>query len=215
MYKKMRNDKIKKSYKKYDKKIKSQPKSRLPKVQLRSELKYTGASYSGLAADYTGVGLYLLNGIDQGTTETTRIGNNVKMKSINLKMTLSTDVTTTYYFYLVYDKQPNQAAMTINNFINAIGGNFLPYSQRNSQYKDRFVTLRSWFQDLSPNRSGATIQKTFEKYFNFSQGVPIIYTGSGSTVASISMGSIYLIVGSSSSTGPTWSGTHKLKYTDD
>lgn len=196
-------------------KKKSSIRRRLPKVQLRPELKYIGASYATLAADYVGTGLYLLNGIDQGTSATSRVGNNIKMKSIYLKLTLSTDVTTTYYFYLVYDKQPNQTAMTINNFIDAISGNYLPYSQRNQQYKDRFVTLRSWFTDLSPNRSGATIQRTYEKYFNFSKGVPVIYTGSGSTVASISMGSVYLIVGSSSSTGPVWSGSHRLKFTDE
>lgn len=214
VYRRKRRAYKKKTQKRYRKKVRG-PKKRLPRAQLRPELKYSGASYSSVGADYTGTGLYLLNGIDQGTTNQTRVGNNLKIKSIYLRLTLSTDVTTTYYIYLVYDKQPNKAAFTINNFIDAIGGNYLPWSQRNNEYKDRFVTLKKWMIDMNPNRASATIQRTFEKFVNIWKGVPCIYSGSGSTVGSITLGSIYLVIGTSSSTGPTFSGTHRVKFTDD
>lgn len=205
-------------YRNYKKRYnKSLPVNKLPRMELRPELKYNGLTYSELNATSSGF-QQLLNGIDQGTDNTKRIGNIIKMHTIEINLTFSTSVASTVKISVVYDKQTNGSTFSLSDYLLNITGVFPPWCLRNLQNRNRFVTLKSYEIDLAPNVSGQAIQKSIKKFFKIPKGVAGVYTGSGDTVASISSGAVYLVItGSSPNSGttPTFYGSTRVKFTDD
>lgn len=200
--------------KRYRKKIKG-PKRLLPKMQRAPELKSSSVSYDSLNIDNTG-SFYLLNGIDQGTSATTRIGNKIKMATIELIMEIQASAVCNLKIALIYDKQANGTTLISSDYLTAISGLFPPWCLRNLANKTRFVTLLNSSLTLMPQISGSVAEKSFTKYIKIPRGVACLYSGSGSTISSITSGALYLYVSSNlSASVPKFWGSTRVKFSDE
>lgn len=215
MYKKTYNGSSKRKYKRRIYKKKKAPANRLPKVNLLPELKSSTTTLSNVGIDNNGYQV-LYNGIDQGTSASTRIGNIIKMKSYNAQLQFVLNGPATIKLAIVYDKQPNGTQFALSDYLSTISSLFPPWCQRRQDTRDRFVTLKEKTMDIAPNISGQSITKELNIYGLIKKGVQGIYNGSGSTVGAINKGSLYLYLTASTATGTvTVNGSIKVKFTDD
>jgi len=150
----------------------------------------------------------LLNGCAQGADVNQRIGRNIKMKYLTLKLELQPSSTWNDAYsknmrvMLVYDKQPNAAAFQYTDVVTADPYPYL--SPRNDQNKQRFVILydkthliksfpnfKSAVGPSDPANQPVTLIKINKK---LSKLPPTCFTGTASTIASITTGALFLVV---------------------
>lgn len=200
----------------YKRKMKG-PLAKLPKEMKGPEFKYADLNYTSVGVDNAGY-ISLGNGIDQGTSSSTRIGNMIKVHAIELQFSATSNNPKTIKFSLFYDKQTQFTTPQPADLFTAIGGAFYPWNVRAIKNRDRFVTLYNRQYSITPQFSGQNAVKTFKHFIKIPKGVACIYSGSGSTVTSIAMGGIFLYMCSDDVFGVTntaVSGTLRIKYTDD
>lgn len=185
-----------KKYMKKKKRARRGPKALLPRMP-NSEQKYINSSIDNISITRDGTGLFLMNGVDQGTSNSTRVGNQISMTSIAIDLAVQATIATSLRISIVYDKQPNKAIWSASDLFTAISTYFYPWSQRAPLYKDRFVVLKNFFFDINPNITSTVFQKTIKKYINLPKGTPTIFAGSGADITSITGGSVYLYIASS------------------
>jgi len=209
----------------YKRKRKSVVSKLIGPVRSVIERKENIATISGSGMSYDSPTIVLINGIDQGTTNATRVGTSITVKGLyaKLQVVLNTGTACAYSIRIVYDKQPNGAAMVINsNTVNgrylaaAAGAATLPYAQTERSSAERYVTL--WAEDgvFNPQIASNSERFWFEKFI--STPMQVTYSGSGATITSITSGSIYLIAYTDladASAKPTLYGTVKCVFTDD
>lgn len=147
----------------------------------------------GTTAAYT-----LLNGLAQGDSESSRDGEKVRFKSLQvrgqLKQGASATAAQTVHFYLVIDKQTNGLAPDSGSIFETDSDVF---SLRNTTYMKRYVVLRDWLVNLDDvGREQQTIK------FYTKMNMPTMYIGTGSTVGNITTNSLYLVAVSDDNTNP-------------
>lgn len=124
---------------------------------------------------------------------------------INVGATPTNAVTRTI---VVYDNQTDGAAPTIANILTAVGPNGL----RNLDYRERFIILMDQIWEI--NLTDYPIRQ-IEMYRKV--GLKSTYSGTGSSVASLATGGIFLITCGTTATGAgACVGTLgiRLRYTD-
>lgn len=111
------------------------------------EHKYIDVSYS--TATTTTPAFVLLNPLSQGTSSSTRIGERITMKSVQVKGWVSNGdaLANRYVFMVVYDKQPNGALPASADIFT---GNAYNGALRDPNWARRFKVLSHKFFDLSP-----------------------------------------------------------------
>lgn len=139
---------------------------------------------------------YLLNGIPQGAGPGQRVGNEIYMERL-----LIGGVNAGSECWLVYDAGTNGALPSVTDANNQIfsidGANTARAASGDSNtpnlfYRDRFRILATWNGgdfDLADMQSVPLF------------GLTTVYNGSGSTVASIQTGGLYLVVAVNSTAG--------------
>lgn len=190
------------------------PQRLLPRGNRRAELKSNEVNLENVSVDYNGY-KSLMNGIDQGTTARTRIGNLIKMKYYNVQLNFSVSTPMTIKIALVYDKQTTGTAFPFSDYLNAISTFFYPWCQRRQDTRDRFVTLKEKIINVAPQIANVAVNRELNIYGLIRKGVECVYNGSGSTVGAINKGSLYLYITTSTNTGCVVNGSFKVKYTDD
>lgn len=179
------------------------------------EQKFKDLALGPTGVDTTGA-LLLLNGINQGTTPSTRIGSVIRMTKCELRIeaivTVTTGIDQTHRYLLVYDRQANGAALTGANVLTT----FDTTSFQLLENRDRFVVLMDTTVMLNAYAdSGA--QKTLRKTIRL--GLPVVFiagAGTADTIADIKTGSLYLLaVGNRTSTSAgSYSGSARLWFSD-
>lgn len=143
-----------------------------------------------VAAGTTGVGT-LLNGVAQGTSGVTRLGRRINMESLLIRFAASMKPTTTgasaLRLMIVYDLQPNGAAMTAAQLLTTdeiTGVNLLDNSRRFKVICDELIG--------SMGQSGpASVE--FHKWIKLN--LPVEFnTGNAGTIADIATGSLWMWV---------------------
>jgi len=180
-----------------------------------AEVKYIDTA-DAYAVNTTGT-LTLINGLTLGNTSTTRIGQKVTLKSLEVKYRLAVTATTgldqTHRLLFVLDRQCNGAALTLAEILVPTNTEGL----RNLANPRRFKFIIDQRYDLSAaTESGST--KTGKIFFQFKKPLVIEYNaGNAGTIADISSGSIYMVLLGSNVAGNT-AGTAavvtRLRYTD-
>lgn len=149
----------------------------------------------------------LLNGIDEGTGPSQRVGRRIKLKSLSLNYYLSSPVTLTATDLLrvmvVRDKDCNGSIFTLGDLLLDSSTGFGIISQYNPDNLDRFHVYYDQVQVVA-SLNGVNGQVTYKNIQFPINDAFTTFSGSGSTVSDISTNSIYLIlIGSQSSASVT------------
>lgn len=135
----------------------------------------------------------LLNGLTKGTDINQRVGNSIKMVSIDVGVLVTRNTATTTNNYIrcaiILDKSPNGVAMTAAEMYAASAANPI-LSPRNLSNRNRFVTLKDWVVDVgnAGNRPSVHMKK-----FRKLQLHTTYNTGNAGTIADITENAIYFV----------------------
>lgn len=167
---------------------------------LRPELKTI--DLTGGLINFTTAGvLTLLNGVTDGVGNNVRIGTKIWLKSMLLRLSTFPNIGGTgdptgemLRVMVIYDKQANGVAPTVANILNTGAWD----SPNNLAFRDRFTTLLDKTIDVQANAyAGNTIvggSVSARHIMKFKPlALPVVFNGTGATIASISTGSIYLL----------------------
>lgn len=165
------------------------------------EIKYIDATDVSATSVYNTTGLVtLINPIAQGDDNTNRDGRQIRMVSVHMRGRIEGPDTVQQdagcRTLIVYDRQTNATALTIAG---VLGTSATAFFFNNLDNKDRFVVLFDSYttvgyhvntatQAFAKANDGKTVQ-----IFNKRVNLPVTYSGTGATVASITTGSLYLI----------------------
>jgi len=154
----------------------------------------------------------LLNGLSQGTTAVTRIGQSIKTVNLEVTLTVSVDNVSTEPQYvrwvIVRDDQCNGSAFSSTTYwvSNSV------YSFTNVSADDRFYTYKDEIVCVSPNGPEGYIHRSviplsFHTKYN---------SGNAGTIADIYKGSLYFMAISSDNTNtPELSANFRLWFVDN
>lgn len=154
---------------------------------INTEIKYNDSTVAASAVSSTATFL-LLNGMSLGTSSSTRIGQSVKCQGMDLRFSISGNVTAVQSYtrlLVVYDKQANGAIFSILSLLNAADtiASYAVGSQMrfNVLYDETFAT----------STAGPLNIVNFTK-LGVNQHTEYT-TGNAGTIADINSGSIYLV----------------------
>jgi hypothetical protein len=169
----------------------------------------------GVVSDTTG-GVQLLNGIALGTALDQRLGREVRCGLLRGNLlsyvTAATGVDQIHRILLVWDKQPNGAALAILDVLDAT----TVYAQQNIANTSRFKILWDVFHALNASAEPGSL-KAIEVSIPIKK-VAIYNSGGAGTVADIATGSLYLISLGNIAPGATAggvAGTLRLTFSTD
>lgn len=166
------------------------------KLQMGPEIKNVDTNFLNVQPSSTGA-VTLLNGMTQGTTSVTRIGQKIEMTACQIKLayynSASIDSVTTVgmdllQVSLVYDKQANGTAPTWSDIFTDSTAINAPTGARNVNNLDRFVVLKTFHVCLNTDGPSADY---IEHYVSMNHDVRY-NTGTAGTVADIQTGALYL-----------------------
>jgi len=146
---------------------------------------------SAVAFDTTGT-IALINGLDRGDDDGSRIGRKVTMKSLEIrgvaKPTVTTGLAQAIRVIVCYDTQTNAAAPGITDVLNTADA----MSLRNMNGSNRFKILVDWYSQLGDATGDERIPALVHEFRSFT--LPVQFNnGDAGTVADMVSGSVYLI----------------------
>lgn len=156
------------------------------------------------------------NLIPQGVTESTRIGEHVVVKSIQVqgRCTYSGNPASSgaVYMWLVLDKQANQSLFQITDVWKTDN---LSLTLRNMHNMSRFVLLQGWLFQMT----NVAVSQDIVVNINWVAGVdiPIDFDGTEGDLDEISNNNVTLVAGTDAGTfsGAAVRGTVRIRYTDN
>lgn len=157
----------------------------------------------------TGGGIQLLNGLTRGAADGTRIARGVHMVGMELRAYVTTPEAATEQsgrVIIVYDRQPNGAALAITDVINTsttIGVRQYDNEKRFEVLYDNVYTIQEHGAEFK--------QPHFEIYLPLNH---IVHYNSGNagSVADIVSGSLYIISVGNVAAAPADTGTYSFRY---
>lgn len=170
---------------------------------------------SATAAPFDTAGALIpISRIAQGLDYTNRIGDSIKLQSIEVRARIfqNTSATTTVFrVLLVRDLDGYGTLPTVGNIMDITGSAGAPLSQMNWLNRKRFSVLYDEQGVLSTNGDrGDSIS------FKFAHEGHILYLGTTAAAASDGKGSLYLLFISDESTNtPTYAYQSRIVFTDD
>ena len=208
-------------YKTQPKKRKFTPKKRAPKssailINKKPEIKTVDVELTDTNKIDLSEQLFLLNGVEEGTSFYNRIGRKIAMKSLRFRATYKpseetdTNLTETHRILIFYDRQPNGVAPIYSDIIKAYsktgtqGSSLL--GNLNMNNVDRFTVLmdiQNLLADDStlvglPSRQHSYVdykhvETNIDRYIKL-KGLETQFKLSTGEVASIATGALYMLV---------------------
>jgi len=168
----------------------------------------------------------LLNGIARGDDITERNGRQVTLKSVEINLVCrpspvaDNPVPQVVRFLLVYDRQTNATALTIDQVLSATGSAHVVICPKNLENRDRFLILRDMKFGVHSSSSAnfQSAPKMMKVYQTLN--LPVTFNaGDAATVADITTGSLYGIIMSdadpASAVAPMISYSCRVRYADN
>lgn len=189
-----------------------------PAGAINAEFKCLDVGPGAMLEDTTGAVL-LLNACQTGAALNQRIGRQIMMRSVELKVdhyvTAGSGLDQVQRLVLVYDRQCNGVAPAIGDIIGATGV-YGYMSMRNLDNRHRFKILMDKFITLNASvEPGSRVAYTFYRKLRH----PVQFNvGNGGTIADISSGAMYCITVSSNVPGVTAGGVDlasRIRFTDN
>ena len=136
-------------------------------AHIDTSVKYKDFLPGTLAPFFNNPVTIVLNGMAEGTEHDERIGNAIKLRSIQGRMLVTQSVAENVLirYLLVWDKQPqSNAPVDLDQILMATGGINSLTSPRNLDFNRRFILL--WTRDthLDPNSRNQRLVKFFIKF---------------------------------------------------
>lgn len=156
----------------------------------------------------------LLNDVAGGDNVYQRDGNRIRMMSMEVRVGIAsrdlTIDTTSGYWAIVLDRQPNGGTFTVGELYDVTAGTDRIFAMRNNVYQERFKVLHreDWTIGTKSTNSGAIddsipSQMTWHKYIDLTKldekDQLCRYASSGSGISNIHTNSLYFICVPSSS----------------
>lgn len=152
--------------------------------------------------------LQLLNGVDQGTDYTQRIGRKIILKSLFFRVNFFPSATTASptgticRLLIVYDCQTNSAAPAVTDILQAAEYDAPMNLNNRDRFKviyDKYIMMCATAYTTGALTAGDPCPKMLSKYKKMS--LEEIFSGTANTVGSIATGSIYaMLIASSNNT---------------
>lgn len=166
----------------------------------------------------------LLNPLSQGTSAHERVGDQVRFKSIDVRLAMANTVDAVIWCrtMIIRDNQPNGAVPTVANLLEDTGGAIQSF--RNLDYGKRFKVYYDNVHCFKATSTGYCDQPSFvsihvDLYNTKKQNIPNITEyglGNAGTIADISKGAYYLFVITNTATNqPIYSFNSRMKYIDN
>lgn len=159
--------------------------------------------------------------IPQGTTESTRIGGNCTVKSVQIRGRIlytpaaAANASGTAHMYLVVDKQANGAAAAVTDVFT---GTALADAMHNLSNSQRFVVLKAWHWVFNGGAGVTTAYNSMAKYMEYYTKctIPIEYSSTAGVIAELKSNNIFLIAGADGNTDDliSFTGQTRLRFSD-
>lgn len=165
----------------------------------------------------------LLNGMAQGTSQSTRVGNKMTMTSIQCRYNVYNGTTQTnsvpVRILIIYDTQTNALAPAVNDILSDTTAARRVTSPMNLANRDRFKIIHehTWVPGHYIDPVDSIGFQDFNKIYKKIRLDTIFNNTSGGTVADIQTGSLYCLILADSAAGtgsPRWQATFRLRYID-
>lgn len=186
-----------------------------PMGAIKEEFKSIDVAPGTSVLDTTGA-VTLLDGCARGSDINERVGREILLRSVELKMVAKATATTgtdqTGRVLLIYDRQCNGVAPGITDILDSIN----VVAMKNLDNRKRFKILMDWCVDLSAaGQNGSERSKTFYRKLRH----PVSYnSGTAGSVADIISGGLFLITLGSNVAGTTAGSLNvstRVRYTDN
>lgn len=159
--------------------------------------------------------------IPQGVTESTRVGRQCTIKSVQFRANLTyipgadTLGCTTAYVYLVLDKQANGAAAAVTDVFT---GTSMQTAMLNLSNSERFRILKKWVLKF---QAGAGVSGAYGRdsqsieYFK-KCNIPVEYSSTTGAITELKSNNLFIIAGTDATADDevNVSGTARLRFTD-
>nr|QXP07655.1 MAG: putative capsid protein [Arizlama virus] len=177
------------------------------------ELKYSDVTMAA-ESDTTGA-IALLNGLRLGNAATQRVGQQIKIKSLQFNLNLNNDQAAARVVrtLVVCDRQTNATALTVLQVLDAIS----TISNKNLTNRKRFKIYYDKRRSVAPTGNEGSVIPV-NKYIKFRRPITVDYnTADNGTVADITTNSLYMItVGDvANPNGCQFSAQCRIRYSDD
>lgn len=180
------------------------------------ETKFIDSGYAATAITNAALNLTLMNGMVQGTTNTTRVGNKIQCRSIEVRGSVGLpavpDNSVNIRVGLVIDFQSNGANFVIADLWNVTAPAPNVFASRNLNYTERFKVLKDQIITLSAAGPGA---ESF--VWHIPADVVTKYISNAGTIADIETGAIFFYAVSdeaAAATNPLLAVTARYKFID-
>lgn len=190
-------------------------------VTNRAILKSTGyvdRAVSNYTFDTTG-SLSLIPTIAQGTSKITRVGQKVKLDSVQIRGIASSNSATilaTGAMMIVHDRRPKGALPLVTAILTSVS----PAAHLNDDNSHRFQIVRRWDYEFIGNNTADGSGKNYYTVNHFiPMNIPVRYNGTGTTglISTIDEGALYLLQVGNQVTGTTAAATalsFRTRFTD-
>lgn len=157
-----------------------------------------------------------INGLSQGTSVSTREGDQVKFTSLNIKYWVSFNPAAAFSFVrimLILDKQPNKSLPLIDDILQDVSsGNMATVTPLQNDNKRRFRNLYDKTLKLSPS-SNATTQYR-EKYMKLDTRT--LYSGNAGDISDITTNSfLFVFLSNEVLAFPSLTSYIRMRYVDN
>lgn len=181
---------------------------------LNPEFKYHEV-YSSATRNNTG-DLILLNGLQKGTTNSTRMARSILIKSVNLTVEWTVHASATLgsecRVIIFIDKAPSGVAPNITDLVDTGTITVRTLAQRNLDFRKRFVILK----DVLLHVSNDGPERRHVEYYNKLKMHTVYDASDAGTIADISNNALYAFLVSNEPTNvPTGALACRIRYLDN
>lgn len=184
-------------------------------VSNKPEVKTVGGSAGWAAMTSDHWDMFLLNGIGQGTTRSTRVGSNYVISNLYIRLALAVDTNNTSSqqlcrVILLQDKEPHGVAPTVSSIFNDDTETF---SFINEDYLRRFKILMNRMFNLTKVQGQSTRIVQIKKALKINVQCNGSNTGN---IADIEKGALYLMIRNDQAQyPPNYYYVYRLRYVDN
>lgn len=185
------------------------------KALINVERKFIDNTYSGSAVSTT-PSVQCINLTAQGTTNTTRVGNSLKMSNLTIEGYVTLNSAAAFDYVRLAVILDRQCTGILASYSPNIYESTTPISPRNKQSVDRFTVLKEFKLQLDQN--GNQIQKFtyFSKMPLDEKDRHVKYNGTGGTIADLYTNAILLVwVGVQATNQSNISAISRIRYVDN
>lgn len=165
-------------------------------ISIDKENKYlvTAATQISSILDSSNPVLYLLNGLTQGDTDSTRDGDTVTYKRMRMRLIIATSGSCVAHVQVIRVKKPRGVAPTLSNMFGSSTPNPITYPSNSDQtFNQHYEIVYDSERSLTSNYSAQVVQTLYD--MDLGSDLKVDYSlGNAGTIADIDTNALYLVI---------------------